>query len=117
MIDISGLDVRHCVTGISLPSDCQIKIVGSRVVDCETGVMIRDSSEFLEKIGLKSDTPPEELLEVLRGMASGHPPASSVKKKIAGWLTSAADLTTVLGGLAQLAQRIELPAIARVLGL
>ncbi|MBV6782061.1 hypothetical protein KWH04_15735 [Xanthomonas campestris pv. trichodesmae] len=103
MIKISmEAQIRNCGTAISVPDGTNLEFAGL-IDNCGTGLQVRDSS-VLTQIGLREDTPPHELAEVLEIIKSNSELADRQGPKLAKYLAIGSDLSTVIKTLAEIVQ-------------
>ncbi|WP_137885160.1 hypothetical protein [Pseudomonas sp. 2FE] len=102
---------ENCGTGISAPADADIDIGANRFVACGKAIDIRTPESLFGALGLRNDTPPELLREVLSFIGNTHRAEAEIAEKAASvglfkWLSASADTTTLISGLASLYQYV-----------
>lgn len=121
MITIRGNTIVNSGTAISTPADAQIEIDGNQIIDCERGIEIREPETLLGKLGLSHETPPQEVVELIRRL-QGMTDASDAEvtqlaesSGLSRFLSGSADLTTVGAFLFKLSQSTEVEKVISLL--
>lgn len=96
-----------CGTGISAPSDANVEIGANRFFACGKAIDLRAPESLLGALGLRPDTPPEMLREVISFIGASQRTEPEIAEKATSiglfkWLSAGADTTTLVQGLATL---------------
>ena len=109
---IKGNYIEGCGTGISVPHDYAGEIDSNIFKNTLTAIEVRNAPNFLESIGLRTDTPPELLLDVINGLkgSTDKTDAERIVRQhgIFDWINSAGAIGSVTGALATISSNPDL---------
>ncbi|MFW9099607.1 hypothetical protein ACOI8A_05605 [Pseudomonas sp. P4795] len=108
-ITMIGTTIKKCGTVFSVgDGDVDIKLVRTKIVDCETAILQRDPIGALTALGLPSNVPHELVVEALNALyikqpASVEEKAEVVKSsRLGAFIQHAANATAITQGLVAL---------------
>lgn len=100
-IHIGILTAVNCGTGISAPAGAQVSVGTYNAHNVGVVLQVRDPSGLLATLGLRPDTPPELLIDVLKSLERlrdrPQPEREQVVRssKLAEWVGTASNLATL----------------------
>lgn len=117
--------VFHDIDGtlFSLPNGADVHWKENTVLNARNGptVLVRDPASLFSLLGLREDTPPEIVRELLTKVLAEESPTSifvdetARSVKALDWLAAGANYTTLIGGIQALAQNNYLQAALALL--
>ncbi|GAC27890.1 hypothetical protein [Brumicola pallidula] len=107
VVRITGNTITNCGTGISTPKDANVEIGANNISECKVAIELRDPPSFIESLGLNANTPTDKIVSVLNAIGSGSNDKESItaeveKSGLLSYLSSAADITTLVSALYQI---------------
>jgi hypothetical protein len=107
VVRIFGNNIDNCQTAISTPKDADVDIDANDITNCVTAIELRDPPSFLASLGLQEDTPTDKVIAVLCAISDGEADERAIAEKVqkvglSGYLSGAANLTTLVSAFYQL---------------